>query len=131
MKKLLIAGLAALTLIPSTAMAAPTARDVQRAHQNVVAQRHDVRQARWDYAREVRAYNQAHPWRAGFRYHRFAAGERIQAQYYGRAYVVSDYGRFHWARPGANQVWVRHYNDALLVNTHTGRVIRVTYNAFR
>jgi len=129
MKKLLIAGLAALTLIPSTAMAAPPAHSAQRGHQPDRA--HQQQNARWDYAREMRNYNRAHPWRASFRYQRFAPGARIQPQYYSRAYVISDYGRFRWARPGANQMWVRHYNDALLVNTRTGRVVRVNYNAFR
>jgi len=131
MKKLLIAGLAALTLIPATAMAQP-AHDARRPQPNAHEQRHDNRQpARWDRSREVREYNRAHPWRANFRYTRFAAGQRIQPQYYNRAYFVGDYARLRLARPGANQTWVRHYDDALLVNTRTGRVVRVMYGAFR
>lgn len=125
MQKLLIASLAALTLLPATAMAAPPAHPAQRSHYD------DQRHARWDHGREVRDYNRAHPWRAPFRYHRFANGERIQPRYYSRAYVIADYGRFRWARPGAHQMWVRHYDDALLVNTRTGRVVRVMYNVFR
>jgi len=131
MKTLLIAGLAGLTLIPASAMAAPSAQDVRDARHHAVEERREARDARWDYHREVREYNRAHPWRANFRYQRFTVGQRIQPVYYSRTYVITDYGRFRWSRPGTHQVWVRHYNDALLVNTRTGRVIRVTYGAFR
>jgi Ni/Co efflux regulator RcnB len=154
-KKLILASLAALVLVPSTAMAQPAPqqrhdvrdaqrdvrdarrdvqdarRDVHDSRRDVHDSRRDVRDARWDYNREVRDYNRARPWKANFRYQRFATGARIQPAYYGRNYVIADYGRFHWARPGVNQSWVRHYNDALLVNTRTGRVVKVVYNAFR
>ncbi|BAK65498.1 hypothetical protein SLG_08230 [Sphingobium sp. SYK-6] len=144
MKKLILAGLATLALLPATAMAQPAshyqqerhqaqkdARKVHDARQDLREAKRDVRDARWDYAREVRDYNRAHPWRATFRYQRFQPGARIQPAYYGRAYIVSDYGRFRWAKPGVNQRWVRHYNDALLVNIKTGRVVKVVHNAFR
>ncbi|MBN8832692.1 MAG: RcnB family protein [Sphingomonadales bacterium] len=158
MKKLILASLAVLALVPSTAMAQSAAdmrhdrhdvreeqRDVRDARREVREERHDVRDARrdlrheqrelrdarWDYSREVRDYNRAHPWKANFRYHRFTAGARIQPAYYGSRYVVVDHGRFHWAKPGVNQRWVRHYDDALLINTRTGRVVKVIYNAFR
>jgi len=142
-KNLIFASLAALTLVPSMAIAQPG--DLRRDRQDVRAEQRDVReprrdlqqekrelqQARWDYGREVRDYNRANPWRASFRYQPFRAGARIQPAYYGRNYVVSDYARFHWDRPAANQRWVRHYDDALLVNTRTGRVVKVIHNAFR
>ncbi|HZV17978.1 MAG TPA: RcnB family protein [Sphingobium sp.] len=152
MKKLIVASLAALVIIPTTAMAQPAGaahrdrhdireaqrdvrdarRDVRDARRDVRDARHDVRDARQDYRRDVRDYNRAHPWPAApFRYKRFTAGTRIQPVYYGNQYVVRDYQRFHWSRPGANQRWVRHYDDALLVNTRTGRVVKVIYNAFR
>ena len=145
MKTLMLASLAALVLVPPTAMAQPAGgphhdrqdirsaqRDVRDARRDVRDARQDVRDARQDYRRDVRAYNRAHPWRsAPFRYKRFTAGARIQPVYYGNQYAVRDYQRFHWSRPGANQRWVRHYDDALLVNTRTGRVVKVIYNAFR
>lgn len=143
-KKLIFASLAALALVPSTAMAQSGA-DLRRERQDVREQQRDVRDARrdlrqeqrelrdakWDYNREVRDYDRARPWNANFRYQRFAVGARIQPAYYGRNYVISDYGRFHWARPGANQQWIRHFDDALLVNVRTGRVVKVVPNAFR
>ena len=144
MKKLILASLAALALVPSTAMAQSAAdvrhdrrevreerRDVREARRDLQEERRDLRDAKWDYSREVRDYNRAHPWKANFRYQRFATGARIQPAYYGSRYVIADYGRFHWAKPGVNQRWVRHYNDALLVNTRNGRVVKVVYNAFR
>jgi Ni/Co efflux regulator RcnB len=144
MKKLIFASLAALALIPSTAMA-QSASDVRRERQDVREEQRDVRDARrdlrqeqrelrdarWDYNREVRDYNRAHPWKADFRYKRYTAGARIQPAYYSHRYVIVDYGRFRWARPGVNERWVRHYDDALLVNIRTGRVVKVIYHAFR
>lgn len=145
MKKLILASLAALVLVPSAGMAQPAGqlhrdrhdvrdaqRDVRDARRDVQDARRDVRDARHDYRQDVRAYNRAHPWRAApFRYKRFTDGARIQPVYYGRQYVIADYQRFRWTKPRANQRWVRHYDDALLVNTRTGRVVKVMYNAFR
>jgi len=134
MKKLILASLAALALVPATAMAQPRPdrHDIREAQRDVREARRDVRDARQDYRRDVREYNRAHPWRAApFRYKRFTVGARIQPVYYGNQYAVRDYQRFHWSRPGANQRWVRHYDDALLVNIRTGRVVKVIYNAFR
>lgn len=144
MKKLILASLAALALIPSAAMAQSSGqprhdqrqvqrdvRDVRDARRDVRQDQRDLRNARWDYASEVRSYNRAHPWRANFRYERFRPGAQIRPAYYSRNYVITDYARFRWARPGVNQQWVRHYNDALLVNVRTGRVVKVHYNAFR
>lgn len=143
MRKFLIAGLAALTLIPSTAMAQPyhaqsrqdvreERRDVKEAKRDLRDARRDVRDARWDYQREVREYNREKAWRgAPFKYQRFRAGAVVRPVYYGRNYVVNDWRRFRWDAPRANQQWVRHYNDALLVNTRTGRVVKVIPNAFR
>jgi Ni/Co efflux regulator RcnB len=139
MKKLILAGLAALTIIPSVAIAQPrpqsapqSANDMHRGRHDVRDTRHNVRDARQDRQRVVREYNRTNPWRAApFRYHRFNVGARIQPSYYNSRYAVKDYQRFHWSRPGANQRWVRHYDDALLVNTRTGRVVKVIRNAFR
>lgn len=143
-KKLIFASLTALALVPSTAIA-QSQHDLRHARQEVREERRDVRDARrdlreeqrelrdakWDARREARDYDRAHPWRANFRYQQFRPGARIQPVYYGRSYVITDYARFHWARPGVNQRWVRHFDDALLVNVRTGRVIKVVHNAFR
>mgnify|MGYP001169656842 FL=1 len=34
-------------------------------------------------------------------------------------------------KAGRNLAYVRHYNDLLLVNVRTGKVVRVYYNHFR
>ncbi len=138
MKKFILASLAALVLVPSTAMAQSAGelrrdrQDIRQDQRDVRDARNDVRDARQEYREDVRDYNRAHPWRAApFKYNRFSVGARIQPAYYGRNYVVTDWRRFHWAAPRANQRWVRHYDDALLVNTRTGRVVKVVYSAFR
>lgn len=136
MKKQILASLAALAVIPSVAIAQPAAHPVNGVHRSdrhdVRDTRHNARDVRQDHQRVVREYNRTNPWRAApFRYKRFDVGARIQPSYYGSRYVVKDYQRFHWNRPGANQRWVRHYDDALLVNTRTGRVVKVVRNAFR
>ncbi|MBT2186197.1 RcnB family protein [Sphingobium nicotianae] len=133
-KNLILASLAALALVPSTAMAQPDRHDrhdVREARRDVREAQRDLRDAKWDYRHEVRDYNRTHPWNARFRYQRFTVGARIQPAYFGNRYVITDYGRFRWARPGVNQRWVRHFDDALLVNVRTGRVVKVVYNAFR
>lgn len=131
MKKLILASFATLAILPATAMAQPgrpPAHEMRRDH-------HDARQnydRRDDSRRAVHEYNRANPWRAApFRYHRFDVGARIRPAYFASPYVVRDYQRFRWSRPGANQRWIRHYDDALLVNTRTGRVVKVIHNAFR
>jgi Ni/Co efflux regulator RcnB len=138
MKKLILASLAALAFVPSIATAQPAnelrrdRQDIRHDQRDVRDQRRDVRDARQDNRDDVRNYNRAHPWRAApFRYQRFTVGARIQPAYYGRNYAVTDYRQFRWAKPGANQRWIRHYDDALLVNVRTGRVVKVVYSAFR
>jgi Ni/Co efflux regulator RcnB len=153
MKKFLIAGIAALALVPSVASAQPyngqqqhrqdardyrpDPRDVRQNDRDVrrpaVDPRHDSRQeARWDYGREARDYNRANPWRAApFKYQKFKAGSSIRPAYFARNYVINDYQRFRWSAPRVNERWVRHYDDALLVNVRSGRVVKVVYNAFR
>ncbi len=143
MNKFFLAGLTALALVPASAMAQPQhrsdrndvreeRRDVREAQRDVRDARRDVREQRWEYRNEVRDYNRARPWRAApFKYQRFQVGASIRPNYYGRNYVISDYRRFRWDAPRANQQWVRHYDDALLVNTRTGRVVKVINNAFR
>lgn len=138
MKKLILASLAALALVPSSAMAQSYGelrhdrRDIREARQDVREAKQDVREARREYRDDLRDYNRAHPWRAApFKYQRFQPGYRITPAFYGRNYVINDYRRFHWAAPKANERWVRHYDDALLVNIRTGRVVKVVHNVFR
>lgn len=64
-------------------------------------------------------------WNAPFRYQPFREGARISLNFYGPRYRIADPWRFHLPRPGYNQVWVRHYDDLLLVDMRRGVVIRV------
>ncbi len=152
-KSLLTAALAAATLVPSVASAQSNElrrdrqdirqeqRDVARARQNgdradVQHQRQDVRNARQEYREDWRDYRNGHRdlyrgtrFRASFGYTRFGVGSAIGTRYYAPGYQVSNVSR--WRLPAAYRgtAYVRHYNDLLLVNTRSGRVIRV-YNGF-
>lgn len=69
-------------------------------------------------------------WNAPFRYQNFRAGVRIGTPYYASRYWISDPWRYRLAPPAAHQRWVRHYNDAILVDTRRGYVIRVIRNFY-
>lgn len=110
--------------------------DVRDARRDVREERRDVREARQDRREDWREYRQrnrnlyrAPAFRAPFRYQRFGVGASINARYWGDSYRVNNYARFRLPQPGRYQRYVRHYNDLLLVNTRTGRVVRV-YNGF-
>ncbi len=121
--------------------------DVRDARRDVREERRDVRDARQERREDVRDYRQdrrenwqeyrqrnrqlyrAPRFNAPFRYQRFGAGAAINARYWGNSYRVSNYSRYRLPAPVRYQQYVRHYNDLLLVNTRTGRVVRV-YNNF-
>jgi Ni/Co efflux regulator RcnB len=69
-------------------------------------------------------------WRAPFRYQTFRPGLRIGFDLFGPRYRISDPWRYHLPVPGYNQVWVRHYDDLLLVDTRRGVVLRVIRNFY-
>jgi len=115
-------------------------RDLRQAQRygsakDVREERRDLREARQEYREDLsdyRKYRAGHrdafrgpAFRAGFKYRSFRPGVAITRSYYAPRYVVSDYRAYRLPRPGASQIWVRHYNDMLLVNTRTGRVVRV------
>lgn len=155
MRKLIILGLLAATVTPGVASAQSARevrhsqrdlreeqrdlRDAQRygSRRDVREQRRDVRDARrevredWqDYRRSHRDVYRGGTWRAPFRYTSWNSGARIQPVYYGSRYAISDPYRYRLPRPGINTRWVRHYNDVLLVNVRTGRVVNVHRNFF-
>lgn len=69
-------------------------------------------------------------WRAPFRYQSFRPGLRIGAGFYGPRYILNDPWRYHLPAAGWGRVWVRHYDDLLLVDTRRGTVIRVINNFY-
>lgn len=155
MRKLIILGLMAATIIPGVAMAQSATelrqdrrdireeqRDLRQAqrhgdHRDVRDAREDLRDARQEYREDWRDYRKSHRdvyrggnWRAPFRYSRWDAGARLRPAYYSPRYYITDPGRYRLRRPGPNLQWVRHYNDVLLVNVRTGRVIEVQRGFF-
>ena len=113
-------------------------RDARRTgdRQDVREERRDVREARQEYKEDWREYRQKNRrafqgtrFNAPFRYRTFNNGVSIGASYYAPRYRVSNYQNYRLPNPGRYQTYVRHYNDVLLVNTRTGRVIRA-YRGF-
>ena len=113
-------------------------RDARRTgdRQDVREERRDVRDARQEYREDWREYRQknrrafqATRFNAPFRYRTFNNGVSIGSSYYAPRYRVSNYQNYRLPNPGRYQTYVRHYNDVLLVNTRTGRVIRA-YRGF-
>ncbi len=132
--KFLIAAVIATTLTPMAAQA--QTRELNRDRQDVREERRDVREARQEHKEDWREYRQknrrafqASRFNAPFRYRTFNTGVSIGSSYYAPRYRVSNYANYRLPRPGRYQTYVRHYNDVLLVNTRTGRVIRA-YRGF-
>jgi Ni/Co efflux regulator RcnB len=158
MRKIIIAALAAATILPAGAASAQSARevrqdqrelqrdrrDVQRARAN--GDRGDVREARQELREDRRETRE--DWRdyrnshrtvytrggyagpRGYRYRPVNVGYRFTPEYYGRNYWINDYGTYRLPRPGYGyQRWVRYGNDVVLVDTRSGRVVQV-YNRF-
>lgn len=69
-------------------------------------------------------------WNAPFRYQQFRPGLRISFDLFGPRYRISDPWRYHLPPAGYNQVWVRHYDDLLLVDVRRGIVVRVIRNFY-
>ncbi|BBF68122.1 RcnB family protein [Sphingomonas bisphenolicum] len=148
MRKLIILGLLAATVAPSVA-SAQSYGEVRRSERNLREEKRDLRQAQrygdrrdvrearrdvrdarqearedWrDYRRTHRDVYRGGNWRAPFRYSQWNAGAQLRPAYYSSRYYITDINRYRLPRPGVNQRWVRHYNDVLLVNVRTGRVI--------
>jgi Ni/Co efflux regulator RcnB len=151
--KLLIAAVIAATLTPIAAQAQnrelrrdrqeirEEKRDVKHAQRSgsrhdVRHQRQDVREAKQEYREDWREYRQKNRrvfqgsrFDAPFRYRSFNNGVNIGASYYAPRYRLNNYSNFRLPHPGRYQTYVRHYDDVLLINTRTGRVIRV-YRGF-
>ncbi|HEY4070042.1 MAG TPA: RcnB family protein [Sphingomicrobium sp.] len=61
----------------------------------------------------------------GWGYEPFSIGWRLWPSYYGRNYWISDPWYYHLPYAPAGYVWVRYWNDALLVDTWSGTVVDV------
>jgi len=120
-------------------------RELKRAYRygdkrDIREERRDVKRANKEYARDLKDYRKAqnkryryssqrrNSWKAPFAYRSWDRGARIDARYYDARYAISD--RRHLPRTNGALRWVRHYDDVLLVNIRTGRVIDVHRNYF-
>lgn len=54
----------------------------------------------------------------------------IGRPYYAQRYWIADPGRYRLPPARGYQRWVRHYNDALLIDQRRGRVIDVIRNFY-
>lgn len=107
--------------------------DLREARREYREDRADRREDRYDDRRDDRAGDQRHHnarFVAPFRYQRFANGNRIANGYWAPRYRVNDVHRYRLPAPTRQQVYVRHYDDLLLVNTRNGTVIRVWRNMY-
>jgi Ni/Co efflux regulator RcnB len=155
MRKTIFTALILATALPATAALAQTSelrrdrQDIRESerdlrHAQTYGDRRDVRDARedvrdarrehredWrDYRRDNRHIYSRGNWRAPFRYHRFNEGVRLRPMYYRERYYIVNPGRYRLPPAYGPTRWVRHYDDALLVNVRTGRVVRVINGFF-
>lgn len=148
-KNIVIAGIMAAMLVPAAAQAQPNHHDRQRYEENrgnpVIQKREqelrkkqefrtaqqrdqrDYRNHRDDWRRDARYNN----FRAPFAYQRFQNGSRLSPNYYNRNYRQTWDSRWGLPRTKKHEVYVRHYNDLLLVNERNGKVVRVYRDHFR
>jgi len=96
--------------------------------------RKDVRDAKKEYREDVRDWRRDaryQNYRAPFRYQQFNVGATLRSNYYAPAYRPTWDSRWGVPRAGRGLTYVRHYNDLLLVNARTGKVVKVYRNEFR
>ena len=141
LKTATLALLAGAMTVPSIASAnAPsTARGSEYNHRSdrgstVRDVRNDRRDDRRDDRREVRrtgykyGYSAFH---APFRAQTFRAGDFIGRHMVSNRYLIANPRAIGLPFAGRNKAYVRHYNDVLLVNLRSGKVIAVYRNHLR
>jgi hypothetical protein len=92
-------------------------------------QRFDWRRYR-DYNRQIfRARPYYAPYR-GYGYNRFSIGMILDRLFWGRNYWISDPWQYRLPPAPYGYQWVRYYNDVVLVDTYSGRIVDVIYDFF-
>lgn len=66
----------------------------------------------------------------GWYYRRWVYGATLPTIFWGRDYWINSYWNYGLIDPPYGYVWVRYGGDAILVNVHTGVVLRVVYDVF-
>ena len=108
--------------------------DIQEAREDRRELREDRREYREDW-REYRRKNESAFRRGnynaprGYRYSQVRVGVNLRPAFYGNRYWINDPYTYRLPRAERGTRWIRYGNDVLLVNTRTGRVLRV-YNRF-
>lgn len=100
-------------------------RDIRDAREDLRDARHEDREDWRDYRAQNRAIYARGGWKAPFAYQRFRAGAQLRPAYYGSRYYIANPGHYRLPPAVGMNRWVRHYDDALLVNVRTGRVTQV------
>jgi Ni/Co efflux regulator RcnB len=159
MRKLIALTLAAAALMPAAASAAVSRGELQRDRQDIREERRelrdaqrygsprDVREERGEYRDAKREYREdMQDWRHRYRgndrafrgdrwngnsgYTAFRPGWQVKRDFYGSRYQLANPGRYGLPPAyGANR-WIRHHDDALLVNLRSGQVVRVIRNVW-
>lgn len=140
MRKILIGLLAAAAVVPATSAMAQSRYEVERSREDLREERREYRDAqrygdRDDVQEERREYRDARrelredrrDWRDARYYDRryVRPGVRVYPSYYAPRYVVSRPWQYRLPRAYANQRWVRHGRDYLLIDVRNGYVRRV------
>lgn len=90
--------------------------------------RHDWRRYR-DQNRSLFRFGYYHdPY--GYSYRRFGLGYQMVPSYYGSRYWLNDPWQYRLPYAGGSYRWVRYWDDAVLVDLRTGRVVDVIYDFF-
>lgn len=156
MRKAILAGLLAATIVPTILQAQD--REARHDRRELGQERHDlahdyrdgasrreiredrrdVRDARHDYREDWREHRARHPevyrgpaWAGprGYRWRPVTVGYRFDPIFYDRRYWIDPY-RYHLRPVLGWQRWVRYGNDVLLVDIRTGRVLAVESRFF-
>ncbi|HEY6641990.1 RcnB family protein [Povalibacter sp.] len=141
MKRLLVAALAASTLMGTVAMADSHGRD--RAHHgHARSDRHDDRRQANDRGRHGHHHDR-HEGRGdgryqvvryappkGHRHNTWHRGARLPAAYYAPRYVIHNYDTYRLRPPPRGHHWVRVDNDVVLAAITTGVVMQVVNGLF-
>lgn len=100
-------------------------------------ERRDVARAEHRYSRELHDYRRDNPrvysrgnWSAPYRYRHWDRGVRVDRVYYAPRYYVNDPWRYRLPHAPGYARWVRHYDDVLLIDLRSGRVIDVYHRFF-
>ncbi|MBO9581073.1 MAG: RcnB family protein [Sphingobium sp.] len=115
MNKLVIAAIAAATILPSAAMAQGSSQSFGR---------HDTKVVVVD-----RGHHRGPGWHRPAAQH-LTIGSRLEPGFIARQDVIKHPKQYRLAKAGSGNRWLKVRNNAVLVNLHTGRVLDVVHRAF-